>query len=113
MMRGPIQNGHGSSLTFGLEVEFFAAMKASTFNRFPNTSIISLLGDRLRLLRLHGPDGLGAGIMVEGEDEESPPSSPIDYSYWNLTTDKTAAPKYPEWFLCCKKMQMPQIEFPN
>ncbi|WEW57478.1 hypothetical protein PRK78_002945 [Emydomyces testavorans] len=100
MLRGPVQNGHGSTLTFGLEVEFFAAMKAATFNRFPNTSIASLLGDRLRLLRLNGPEGLGARIMVEDEDEGSSMDGGRNYSYWNLTTDQTAAPNCPEWFLC-------------
>ncbi|EAS35020.3 uncharacterized protein CIMG_00374 [Coccidioides immitis RS] len=101
MMRGPAQNGLGSTLTFGLEVEFFAAMKATTFNRFPNATIASLLGDRLRLVRLHGPDGTGVGIRVEDDDDDdSSNSDAIDYSFWNLTTDKTAAPNYPEWFEC-------------
>ncbi|EEP75585.1 predicted protein [Uncinocarpus reesii 1704] len=100
MTRGPVQNGRGSTLTFGLEVEFFAAMKETTFNRFPNTTLSSLLGDRLRPVRLHGPNGTGVGIRVEGEDDECFQNGSIDYSFWNLTTDKTVAPNYPDWFEC-------------
>lgn len=98
-MRTLLQNGHGSMLTFGLEVEFFAAMKVPTLSRFPVGHIIGLVGDRLSFIRLHGPDGHGARVMVEGDNEE--PDGQLDYSCWNITTSMTVAANHPDWFLSC------------
>lgn len=98
MTEDPSQVSQAPMLTFGIEVKFFAAMKAATFSRFPHDSIAALLYERMRQIRLNGPAGSGARVdLIAGEDIPQQRLK-IDYSCWNLTTDKTAQPSHPEWF---------------
>ncbi|KAI1910806.1 hypothetical protein LOZ53_001592 [Ophidiomyces ophidiicola] len=98
MTQEPAQKDNGSTLTFGLEVELFSALKNNRFNRFTHFSLASLLGTRLRRTPLNGPEGGGAEIRVEDEDYDADCEDGLDYSCWNLTTDDVAVPNHPEWF---------------
>jgi hypothetical protein len=93
-----------STLTFGVEIKFFAALKASTFGRIRHASIAHLLGERLGRLRLQGPEGAGAVIKVASENEEnSSIGRGVDYACWTVTADRDVEPDYPEWFTDCTK----------
>ncbi|EGD95530.1 hypothetical protein TESG_03007 [Trichophyton tonsurans CBS 112818] len=96
----PVEAPPKSRLTLGLEVEFYAALKASAFNRIlVHGCIASLLGERLRQLRLSGPDGFGSKFKVVVKSKKYPCDAKyIDYAQWTLTTDATAQPQNPEWF---------------
>jgi hypothetical protein len=93
-----------STLTFGVEIEFFAALKGSTFGRIRHASIAHLLGERLGRLRLQGPEGAGAAIKVALENEDdSSIGRAVDYACWTVTADRDVKPDYPEWFADCTK----------
>ncbi|KAM5476890.1 hypothetical protein MauCBS54593_000160 [Microsporum audouinii] len=100
MVRPPAQTPPKSHLTLGLEIKFYAAIKSSTFNRtMPNECIVSLLGERLRRVRLSGPEGYGSMFkVVLASKDLSDEDRLVDYSRWNLTTDATARPQNPAWF---------------
>lgn len=105
----PVETPPKSQLTLGLEVEFYAALKASTFNHILfHNCIASLLGERLRQLRLSGPDGFGSKFKVVVKSKKYPCDAKyIDYAQWTLTTDATAQPQSPEWFTGCEYSHIP------
>lgn len=104
-MRTVSQDGPRSTLTLGLEVEFFAAIKRDIFQSIRHRSIASLLGTRFSQLRLYGPEGLGSAFKVVSDFEyDSIHERTVDYSCWNLTTDTTAGPGHPEWFSDCEEI---------
>ncbi|KAL1959646.1 hypothetical protein VTO42DRAFT_1681 [Malbranchea cinnamomea] len=88
-----------TTLTFGLEVTLFAALKGITFSRIPHESISHLLAERLRQHRLSGTHGTGSKIkalLTYPEYDINP--EPPDYSGWTLISTPSAAPDHPEWF---------------
>lgn len=108
MVRPPAQTPPKSHLTLGLEIKFYAAIKSSTFNRtMPNECIVTLLGERLRRVRLSGPEGYGSMFkVVLASKDLSDEDRLVDYSRWNLTTDATARPQNPAWFRDCEYAQI-------
>jgi len=104
MARRSFAEASESTLTFGVEVEFFAALKASIFRRIRHASIPHLLGERLGRLTLQGPEGTGAAIKVASDDEtDSTTGRAVDYACWTVTADADVEPNHPEWFTDCTK----------
>lgn len=105
----PVATPLKSHLTLGLEVEFYAALKSLAFNGIlARGCMASLLSKRLRHLRLSGPDGFGSKFKVVVESKKYPCDAKyIDYAQWTLTTDATAQPQNPEWFVGCEYSNIP------
>lgn len=100
--RTPAQFPHRTTLTFGLEVTLFAALKGTTFSRILHNSIADLLVERLRQHRLSGPQGAGSKIsalLTHPAYDLAP--DPVDYNEWTLISTPSAAPNHPEWFEEC------------
>src|SRR5437667_5005006 len=104
MAGGSFAEDRESTLTVGVEVEFFAALKARTFRRIRHASIAHLLGARLGRLTLQGPKGTGAAIKVASENEGDPTAGrDVDYECWTVAADTDVEPDHPEWFTDCTK----------
>ncbi|PGH26642.1 hypothetical protein AJ80_01587 [Polytolypa hystricis UAMH7299] len=104
----------GSSLTVGLEVESFAALRSRTFSFTPADSLAELLAMRVRTLPLYGPDGNGAAIEVV-DNSGQPPSGglQLDYGSWNFTEDPVVQATHPEWFIQFYETQPIEIISPT
>ncbi|KAI9835398.1 MAG: hypothetical protein M1819_002316 [Sarea resinae] len=94
-------------VTFGVEIEFFAAVLMKEFNKTEFETLRHLLGAKLEKLRLAGPDSHGTEIEVvsdetfEGlEDYEDKPAD--QYTAWTVTRDESAMPEHPELFEECE-----------
>ena len=93
-----------STLTFGIKVELFTALKASIFARTRHASLAHLFGERLGRLPLQGPQGTGAEIEVAlSNPDDSNSGSGVDYACWKVTAATGVRPNHPEWFTDCAK----------
>ncbi|KAI9797369.1 MAG: hypothetical protein M1835_001036 [Candelina submexicana] len=86
-------------LTFGVELEFFTAMKMAKFRRTGYETLRHFIGAKIDALELRGPIGRGVRAkVIEAEELEWDDKAETDYRYWTVTRDHTIEPDYPDCF---------------
>ena len=106
MARCPSEEGPESTVTFGVEIEFLAALKANVFYYIPHVSIAHLLRERLGRFPFQVPEETSAATKVEADNkDDSIAGRGIDGDdvYWTVAAGGDIEPEHPEWFTYCTK----------
>ncbi|KAI9819255.1 MAG: hypothetical protein M1827_007411 [Pycnora praestabilis] len=88
-----------ANLSFGVELEFFTAMKMVEFKKTRQETLRHLLGKRISDLQLQGPRGQGVKVkIVTAEELELGDKEGTNHRFWTVTRDSSIDPDHPEWF---------------
>lgn len=103
--------GPESTITFSVEMEFLAALKASAFCYIPQISITHLLRDRLGRFPLQGPEETGGAITaVANSKDYSVIGKGVDRVCWTVAAGSDIEPEHPEWFTHCTKSSLISLQ---